>query len=148
MVSENVWVSFWILGSTSSSILIIFVNKFLMQTLSFDLIFLITSCHFACAWFFSYTLSHLGYMEIKMLSIREKWTCVLAGSAAIGFSNLSLRHNTVTVYQLSKLLIIPIVSFFERLSGKHRRLSGLSSASILCMSLGVMLSTTMESLQL
>ena len=144
MISEELWVSFWMLGSTSSSILIIFINKFLMQTLDFDLIFLITSCHFACAWLFSNSLVCLGYMEVKVLSIREKWTCGFTGTAAIGFSNLSLQKNTVTIYQLSKLLIIPIVIFFERASGKHRQLSRPVVASILCMSLGVLLSTTFE----
>ncbi|KAG1664241.1 hypothetical protein FOA52_003494 [Chlamydomonas sp. UWO 241] len=125
--------------NVTSSVLIVFVNKLLMDPRSgFGFVFATTLCslHFFSA---AITIKTAEFAQLsKPASL--PWMDTLAFSAmaaiSIGSLNLSLLINTVGFYQIAKLLIIPFVCVVE-LVYMRRKFNTPTTLSILTVVAGV-----------
>ncbi|EFC48885.1 predicted protein, partial [Naegleria gruberi] len=102
-----------------SSISIIFCNKYLYQYYHFNSGTLLMGLHFVFTAIFSFALSQahkffpqykaLENFKLKKLDWQSAALMGLLLALSVVFNNLSLQFNTIGVYQLSKLVIMPTI---------------------------------------
>ncbi|MEW5316716.1 MAG: hypothetical protein WDW38_008068 [Sanguina aurantia] len=105
----------WFLN-VSTSVLIVFVNKVLMDnSWGYRFTFATTLCslHFICCAIFVHAAQALGLGTPAKLPWKETMIFSVVASVSIASLNLSLLVNSVGFYQISKLLIIPFVCLIE-----------------------------------
>ncbi|KAL6768234.1 CGL7 [Auxenochlorella protothecoides x Auxenochlorella symbiontica] len=105
----------WV-GNVSTSVLIVFVNKLLMRTeggYSFRFATTLTAMHFLFCTFSVWVTQGLGLVKRTSIPKRDVLLFALVADISILALNLSLMINTVSFYQIAKLLIIPFVCFVE-----------------------------------
>uniref|UniRef100_A0A7R9V8B6 Sugar phosphate transporter domain-containing protein n=1 Tax=Chlamydomonas euryale TaxID=1486919 RepID=A0A7R9V8B6_9CHLO len=116
MVSKQVADAAALLFNVSSSVLIVFVNKLLMDPRSgHGFVFATTLCslHFFSAALCLKMLEYFGVIKHSEMPVRDTLAFSIMASMSIGSLNLSLLINTVGFYQIAKLLIIPFVCVVE-----------------------------------
>eukprot|EP00127_Corallochytrium_limacisporum_P007248 Clim_evm4s245 gene=Clim_evmTU4s245 len=97
-------------ASVVTSVGIILVNKAVISTLEFRYIFSLTAVHYASTCAFTYGIAHFKVFDGTVgLPERDRWTMAAMGTASIAFMNLNLQYNSLGVYQMSKLLCIPVI---------------------------------------
>lgn len=108
MDAERLFVAFLIVSNVVVSLGIIFVNKHLFARLGFAHSGSLTALHFAATTAFCSLLVVARTQPVSTLDRRS--VIILAGITAIGVwsQNLSLLYNTVSVYQVAKLCVVPI----------------------------------------
>jgi len=91
------------------SVVIIWFNKWAYQS-GFQYNSVLTSLHFLFTWLGLYLASTLfNYFEIVTVPIRKMLPLSLAFIGFVVFNNLSLKHNTVGMYQLLKVMTTPVI---------------------------------------
>src|SRR3989338_3085100 len=107
----------YLLFSYTSSVAIIFLNKYIYTDKRVAGT-LLMSLHFLSCFIISILLSLstrlsttpiLSLFKAKMLPVRTGILFSLNIGSAILVGNLSLIHNSITVYQLAKLMVIPCI---------------------------------------
>lgn len=109
-----------------SAVAIVFVNQILMQKHDFHFASCLTTMHVIAGAIF--ILSYKGPYEKESMGIRELAFFVFCSCASIVSLNLSLLVNSVTFYQIAKLLIVPCTAMLEW----YMMGSSMSKLSILC----------------
>jgi len=105
---------FWCGMSVVSSVGIILVNKSLMKVYGFNFVMTLTACHFLCQTISLEIASRfLGLFPAKRLPNRDNNITALVGVGSIVFMNYNLRFNSVGLYQMSKLLCIPLMVLIQ-----------------------------------
>uniref|UniRef100_A0A7S0UWP6 Sugar phosphate transporter domain-containing protein n=1 Tax=Polytomella parva TaxID=51329 RepID=A0A7S0UWP6_9CHLO len=135
----------WFMNVTTS-VLIVFVNKILMDTnYGYKFSFACTLCalHFLTSGVFVKGMEAFGYSKKATLPLKDKLVFSVVASLSITSLNLSLLLNSVGLYQVSKLLIIPFVCFLEFLWYKQT-LSPAALTSIAIVIFGVGLVTVSD----
>eukprot|EP00796_Vickermania_ingenoplastis_P006000 gene6000-4305_t len=103
-----------------SSIGIIFVNKELVfGKAGFHFGCVLTVIHFLATFGGCLACFYLGYVNHKHLRLRSVVLISFAFCGYVVFNNLSLLHNSVTVYQMSKIMGTPVIASIEY--KKYRR---------------------------
>lgn len=119
-VAYNVFA--WFLN-VSTSVLIVFVNKLLMDPKKgYAFTFATTLCafHFLSAAFSVKLTQLLGWSSPAPLSWKTILSFAIVANVSIASLNLSLLVNSVGFYQIAKLLIIPFVCLVELFWMKRR----------------------------
>jgi len=107
-----------IVGSILTTVALVAVNKIVFAG-GFPFVLTLSTMHFiatfSCCLFLS---KGLGAFEPKFLALRNNFIVAGMGVASIGFMNYSLKFNSVGIYQMAKLTIIPVVLFYNALRGE------------------------------
>ncbi|AYU81068.1 hypothetical protein, conserved [Leishmania donovani] len=131
---------FSLLLNITSSIGVIIVNKrFVFVEAHFEFSTVLTIIHFTTTFlgcvFFAYGAK---LFTPKKLSIRRVLPISCAFCGYVVFNNLSLLTNSVSVYQVLKILCTPMIVLVERVHyGKREKLSTLLSLLPVCIGVGV-----------
>ncbi|CBZ28946.1 conserved hypothetical protein [Leishmania mexicana MHOM/GT/2001/U1103] len=131
---------FSLLLNITSSIGVIIVNKRLVFIEAhFEFSTVLTIIHVVTTFlgcvFFAYGVE---LFTPKKLSIRRVFPISCAFCGYVVFNNLSLLTNSVSVYQVLKILCTPMIVFVERVHyGKREKLSTLLSLLPVCIGVGV-----------
>lgn len=135
----------WFLNVVSS-VLIVFVNKVLMDpNWGHKFVFATTLCsfHFFASGATVWVSEYLGFGTPARLPWRDTLIFSVVASASIASLNLSLLVNSVGFYQVSKLLIIPFVCLVEYI-WLRRRFTVPAVISILIVVAGVAVVTVTD----
>ncbi|KAG2491545.1 hypothetical protein HYH03_010116 [Edaphochlamys debaryana] len=135
----------WFLN-VSTSVLIVFVNKVLMDPrMGYKFVFATTLCafHFLACGGSVRLMEAVGYGKRASMPLKDCLIFAVVASVSIASLNLSLLVNSVGFYQISKLLIIPFVCLVEYLWFK-RRFTLMTVLSILVVVAGVAIVTVTD----
>lgn len=106
-MSSSVGLLSLIFGNVLCSIGVIFANKYLFATLNFHYSATLTGLHFLCTTIFSHALVAGGVERAGELDRRRVLVLAFLTSYAVWSQNVSLLVNTVSIYQIAKLFVIP-----------------------------------------
>ncbi|KAG8346316.1 hypothetical protein TRVL_02846 [Trypanosoma vivax] len=122
-----------------SSVAVIIVNKRLVYNeAGFHFVTLLTAIHFVASFFGCLLLSYLGFFQIKRLAIKEVLSISLAFCGYVVFNNLSLLNNTISVYQMSKILGTPLIVWIEYVAyNKRERRETLLALTVTCLGVAI-----------
>ncbi|KAK9918349.1 hypothetical protein WJX75_003397 [Coccomyxa subellipsoidea] len=125
-------------GNVSSSVLIIFVNKVLMNRTGYGFQYATTLCalHYMACSISIWITQALGGVKKVTLPFTDLVLFTATANMSIVSLNLSLMINRVGFYQIAKLLIVPFVCLVERF-WLQRHFSRPVIASILVVVAGV-----------
>lgn len=103
-------------GNVSTSVLIVFVNKIVMKTTGYGFHYAttLTAFHFLVCSISIWVTQGLGFIKKTTMPKRDLALFTVVADLSILTLNLSLMVNTVSFYQIAKLLIIPFVCLIER----------------------------------
>lgn len=87
---------------------IVLVNKYAFQVLQFPFAITLSAMHFVVTGGLTWLCGALGAFEIKPIPVVEIAPLAFYFNGAVVLMNLSLKVNSVGVYQLSKLLTVPV----------------------------------------
>lgn len=132
-----------IVGNVVCSIGVIFVNKYLFTRLAFAYSATLTGFHFIATTMFSFALVHTGVENAGELEGRRVWVLALITSYSIWAQNLSLLVNTVSIYQVAKLFVIPTTVLLQLLIFR-KRVALSTLISLIVVTVGVGLTTVEE----
>mmetsp|Transcript_1365 Transcript_1365/g.3179 ORF Transcript_1365/g.3179 Transcript_1365/m.3179 type:complete len:326 (-) Transcript_1365:1513-2490(-) len=107
LLNYRLEVAFGIFGSIIFSVLLIFINKHLVQTYSFTAMATLTGWHVSFTWIMIFSSIRIGLVEYKAIPYRVAAAYSCGNAVAMALQNLSLAQNSISTYQVSKLLIIP-----------------------------------------
>lgn len=110
-------VAFGMLGSIFFSVLIIFANKFLFQHFDFQYAATLTAWHILITAVIVKMSVTFGVIANERMPEGSSWLFASANAFAMALQNLTLAYNTVSTYQISKLLIIPVTVTIDACSG-------------------------------
>lgn len=97
-----------------SSVGVIFINKRLVfQTAGFHFPTALTIIHFVLSFLGCLAFARSGFFELKSLPISKVLGISVAFCGYVAFNNLSLLTNSVSVYQISKILVTPVLILLE-----------------------------------
>ncbi|GET90875.1 hypothetical protein, conserved [Leishmania tarentolae] len=137
---SSVVLFFSLLLNITSSIGVIIVNKrMVFMEAHFEFSTALTIIHFITTFlgclFFAYGVKAF---TPKKLLIREVFPISCAFCGYVVFNNFSLLTNSVSVYQVMKILCTPLIVLVERVRyGKQEKLSTLLSLLPVCLGVGV-----------
>lgn len=103
-----------------SSISIVLVNRKLLSNGEFDFPLTLTGTHLIASGFFGYVWCRKKGNMGEFKFDKTIFQLVALAILSLGFLNLSLMKNTVSMYQSAKLLIVPCSAIFEYISMKSR----------------------------
>lgn len=127
-----------------SSISTIFVVKyFVFGHAGFKFGSVITCIHFVATFFMTIFFMTVGCGTFKQLSILRVLPLSLAFCGAVVFNNMSLLHNSVTVYQMSKIICTPVIVLMEKRK-YNQKLSYLTKVSLVIVCAGSLTSVGMD----
>jgi solute carrier family 35 protein E3 len=104
-----------------SAVGLILINQFVFTLIRFDFPIALSTFHFAVTWLAVELLRRAGVFKAKQQAsgggggggaapmTRELWLLSLAKGLGTPLNNLSLRHNSIAVAQISKLLVTPAI---------------------------------------
>lgn len=138
--------SAWAVGSVNlfASVSIILVNKQIVSACGFSFIITVLTLNFLTTGAFTEILARRGVFEVKHLPARDRWLMALLAMLTVLLNNASNEANSVGFYQITKLLIVPTVIFFERLGGVKRSYSRNIILSLLVAAVGVAVATVSD----
>src|SRR3989338_1069850 len=97
-----------------SSVGVIFINKRLVfQTAGFHFPTALTIIHFILSFLGCLAFARSGFFELKSLPLSKVLGISCAFCGYVAFNNLSLLTNSVSVYQISKILVTPVLILLE-----------------------------------
>lgn len=127
-----------------SSISTIFVIKYLVfGHAGFNFGSAITCIHFIATFFMTIFFMAVGCGKFKYLSVLRVLPLSFAFCGAVVFNNMSLLHNSVTVYQMSKIICTPVIVLMEK-SKYNQELSFLTKVSLVIVCAGSLTSVGMD----
>ncbi|KNC55922.1 drug/Metabolite transporter superfamily protein [Thecamonas trahens ATCC 50062] len=125
----------YVLWNVVSSVGLILINKWLMDSVHIECIFMLTSMHLMTSWLSVVALMKLGYEEYKPMPLRDVLLMVSVFFVTVASFNLSLKLNSVGTYQLSKLLVTPVTAALQfMLHGTRVPIATQLSLAIICIS--------------
>ncbi|KAL4443256.1 hypothetical protein ABPG75_010993 [Micractinium tetrahymenae] len=133
-------------GNVSTSVLIVFVNKVLLKNYAYHYATTLTALHFLVCSVSIWFAQKGGMIKQTTMPFNDLVLFTFIADISILTLNLSLMLNTVSFYQIAKLLIIPFVCFAES-SFLGRSFSREVVSSIMLVILGVAV-VTVQDLQL
>jgi solute carrier family 35 protein E3 len=110
---SDIKIALLILGNIVSSVSIILVNKTIMNKFHFPFAIVLTMCHFGFSAFCLELAAFFQLFETKRIHWKQSIIYGTLNVFAICFMNYSLQTNSVSVYQMIKLLCIPCTVLFE-----------------------------------
>lgn len=114
MTSDQGLVVTSLIVNVISSVGIIFVNKELVFGVAgFRFGSLLTMIHFIATFLGCLFCMKKGWSQRKKLRLRSVFAISLAFCGYVVFNNLSLFKNSVTVYQISKIICTPVIVLIE-----------------------------------
>jgi len=136
-------VPFYLFLNASSSICIVFANKYLFEYYNFAFGTLLTFLHFLTTYFGLELCCFFGMFERKHVDIMK--VIPLCGSFCgfVVLTNLSLQYNSVGFYQLMKVLTTPVIVFLQTLF-YNETFSFQIKLSLIIICLGVIISTVTD----
>jgi len=133
-----------VVGSILTTVLLVMVNKLVFAG-GFPFVLSLSTLHFATTYLVMLFMSKaLGAFEPKFLPF---WTNILVGGMGVGsicFMNYSLRFNSVGVYQMAKLCIIPVVLLHNALKGEFASRKVQATLAMVLFGVGVATVTDVE----
>jgi solute carrier family 35 protein E3 len=114
-----------------SSVTIVFVNKYLYSSFNgFSAGTMLMAFHFLTNFIISYSLRFISFQyftnsiywkpfQANFINIKHSILIALAMSTGIMIANLNLQYNPISVYQLSKLMVIPFIILLNYLLYKE-----------------------------
>ncbi|TPX30165.1 hypothetical protein SmJEL517_g06205 [Synchytrium microbalum] len=103
-----------IIGNIASSVFIVLVNKLAMTGFPFPTA--LTAFHQIFCWIFTYLLTSTHQLHIPTpLNTQEAVLLGTSYSLGVVFMNISLKHNSVGIYQLLKMACIPCIVLLQRI---------------------------------
>ncbi|EFN56685.1 hypothetical protein CHLNCDRAFT_16992, partial [Chlorella variabilis] len=133
-------------GNVSTSVFIVFINKLLMKNYGYHFATTLTALHFLVCSISIWFAQRAGMIKKTTMPLNDLMLFTVIADVSILTLNLSLMLNTVSFYQIAKLLIIPFVCFVES-SFLGRTFSQEVVGSILLVIVGVAV-VTVQDLQL
>lgn len=129
-----------------SSVGVIFINKRLVfQTAGFHFPTALTIIHFVVCFFGCLGFARSGFFELKALPLSKVLGISLAFCGYVAFNNLSLLTNSVSVYQISKILVTPVLIVLEYITqGKTQSKQTLLSLAPVCVGIIITVYTDAE----
>ena len=103
-----------IVGNVVSVVGVVIVNKWVQQKHGFDFMVFLSFMHFGVTTVGMRALLHAGLFRYKEASFSGVYKIALGSLGSVGFMNLNLAHNTVGMYQLSKLACIPVTLLLQQ----------------------------------
>lgn len=100
-------------GNVSTSVFIVFVNKLLMKNYGYHFATTLTALHFLVCSISIWFSQKAGMIKHTTMPLKDLMLFTVIADISILTLNLSLMLNTVSFYQIAKLLIIPFVCFIE-----------------------------------
>jgi solute carrier family 35 protein E3 len=97
-----------VIGSILTTVVLVVINKHVFQA-GFPFVMALSTLHFITTFVVMLVLSTFKFFEVKTLPWKINLLVGGMGVASITFMNYSLRFNSVGVYQMAKLCIIPAV---------------------------------------
>jgi solute carrier family 35 protein E3 len=122
-----------------SSVGVIFINKRLVfQAAGYHFPTALTIIHFVVCFIGCLGFARGGFFEWKTLPLSRVVGISLAFCGYVVFNNLSLLTNSVSVYQISKILVTPVLIALEfATSGKTQSWETLLSLVPVCLGIGI-----------
>ena len=144
--SDSTYVSTigWILSSTSVSVGIILVNKYVMNNYGFKFVFTLTSLHLLVTGIGMYLASLFGLFERRRLPFSENLLMSIFCIGSVAFMNFSLKYNSVGFYQVCKLMCIPCMVFIQQYITKQQTFSNKIRLTLVFVILGVAIATVTD----
>ena len=100
--------------NVASSVGIIFVNKKLVfENAKFSFATILTVIHFIITFCGCLGFARANFFEIKKLDITKVFSICAAFCGYVVFNNLSLLTNSVSVYQIAKIMCTPVIVALE-----------------------------------
>lgn len=129
-----------------TSILIIFLTKWVMSVYNFKFATTICGLHFLSCAAAIRSASTLGFVEHVPIPFKHVLTFSVIGSISIASANLSLLLNTVGFYQIAKLLLAPFVCAVESIYfGKRFSAAVLVSIVVTLVGVGIVTVSDVQS---
>ena len=101
-------------GNVASAVSLIMSNKHLVDRNNFNFMVVLTGVHFYTCFLCSLLALMFGILHYRMVSNHfHLFRICTASLMSIIFMNLSLSHNSVAFYQMSKLCCIPVTLLLE-----------------------------------
>eukprot|EP00760_Papus_ankaliazontas_P024474 PhM_4_TR2339/c0_g1_i1/m.50078/K15285/SLC35E3; solute carrier family 35, member E3 len=108
-------VPFFLFLNASSSICIVFANKYLFEFYNFRYGTLLTLFHFIATYVGLEVTCAMGLFERKKVEITRVLPLCASFCGFVVLTNLSLVHNSVGFYQLMKVLTTPVIVLLQTL---------------------------------
>eukprot|EP01080_Neovahlkampfia_damariscottae_P003729 gene3729-6617_t len=96
-----------------SSCGIIFLNKHLFKNHYFTFGTTLTVCHFLVTFILCLIFSQIGVFQAKRLDMKKVLPLSVAFCGYVVFNNLSLMFNSVSFYQVMKILCTPLIILIQ-----------------------------------
>lgn len=93
----------------------IFLNKLLFQKYHFKFATLLTVCHFLVTFLLVLLCAYFKMFTVKRLELKRVLPISLAFCGYVVFNNISLLYNSVSFYQVMKILCTPTIIAIETL---------------------------------
>lgn len=114
MPSESFLVVSSLIVNVVSSVMVIFANKQLVfGWAGFHFGTILTIIHFVATFLGCLCCVWMGWSERKKLRLKSVFLISCAFCGYVVFNNLSLLKNSVTVYQVSKIVCTPVIAIIE-----------------------------------
>lgn len=129
-----------------SSVGVIFINKRLVfQAAGFHFPTALTIIHFVLCFVGCVGFARAGFFEWKSMPLSKVLGISLAFCGYVAFNNLSLLTNSVSVYQISKILVTPVLIALEYVTqGKTQSRETLLSLAPVCVGIVITVYTDAE----
>eukprot|EP00760_Papus_ankaliazontas_P004559 PhM_4_TR11956/c0_g1_i1/m.87318/K15285/SLC35E3; solute carrier family 35, member E3 len=110
----NAYLMFSLCLNVISSVGVIFINKRLVFGVAeFHFGTALTMIHFLVTFMGCLLFARYGFFEIKRVEVKRVMSICFAFCGYVVFNNLSLLYNSVTIYQISKILCTPVIVAVE-----------------------------------
>ena len=133
-----------VVGSILTTVFLVMVNKVVFAG-GFPFVLSLSTVHFIATYLVMLVLSKgYGAFEPKFLPF---WTNLLVGAMGVGsicFMNYSLKTNSVGVYQMAKLCIIPVVLIHNALRGEFASRKVNATIAVVLFGVGIATVTDVE----
>jgi solute carrier family 35 protein E3 len=106
-------VSFSLFLNVASSCGTIFVNKLIFKSYGFTFGTTLTVCHFIVTFLLLLCCVYFGLFEFKRLPMTKVLPISFAFCGYVVFNNISLLYNSVSFYQVMKILCTPVIIAIE-----------------------------------
>ena len=122
-----------------SSVGVIFINKRLVfKAGGFHFATVLTIIHFVITFCGCLGFAKANFFDVKQLEIKRVISIAIAFCGYVAFNNLSLLTNSVSVYQISKIMCTPVIVLVEQFAyGKSQSRATLLSLLPTCLGIFV-----------
>jgi solute carrier family 35 protein E3 len=141
-MSYPVWAL--VIGSILTTVALVMVNKVVFSG-GFPFVLTLSTMHFVATYSVMLVMSKIvGAFEPKFLPLWTNLSVAAMGVGSIGFMNYSLKFNSVGIYQMAKLCVIPVVLIYNALRGEFASRKIHSTLVIVLVGVGVATVTDVE----